>query len=117
MLGKEWAYTRQSIYKLIMLSNIIASILAGLIFGLFNYKVSQILLISLVWALISICYLLVFQRKEFKTFNKLVSHQQLIRGYKTSFNSNVAYFLYRASSDFLIAALVAGVVLFIKNLF
>ncbi len=99
------------------IGNFVSDMFGGIFVGLVSDKSSQVFVFYLIWLVITIIYLFIFQRNEFGRFTDLVKSQEVKFGYKTSWSPKVVWLILRISSALILSITIGLLIVFVKSLF
>lgn len=95
--------------------NLTSDFIGGIFVGLFSETEIHLLVFSIIWTLINLITLFLFQKSEIGRFETIVKREEIKLRYKTTLNSRVVWILIRLFSSFIISLIIGFLVLYIKN--
>lgn len=100
------------------IGNLISDIaIGGLFVGLLSERIIHVIVFSLMWSVISLINLFIFQRDELNRFSVLVRKQETKYNLKATLNHKIVWVLIRFLSSFLISFIIGILIVTIKSLF
>ncbi len=96
------------------LGNLISNIIGGVVVGLVSGNLLHVFVFSLLWVIISLVNLFIFQKSEFKQFEKLIEAQGVKGKLKTAYNSNLIWVIITGLFAFVSSYLLGLLILFLK---